>query len=499
MKKHLIYLSLISATFFGCGEDFLEPERDTSVLTDVGLTEAAAFNPEIVEGNLSGISGFMIDPRGTLGTTANRHYDIGQKGIDIFTDIVSGDMALSASAFGWYNGAANLQSTIDFTEDENELVWNYYFRIISIANSVIATSGGNNPSSDIDSNTLRVNGQAKAYRAYAYFYLAQLLQQGYDPSEPILPLFAVDEVSTAKVEASVIYDLIESDLLDAIASLDGYTRLAISEIDKTVAQGLLAYTYAAMGNYADAKIQADAVIAAGYPLTTAGQLAFPGSGSGFNDVSTPSWIWGFDITADLGHQLINWWGQMDYFTYSYAWAGDTKSIDDLLYSQIPDNDIRKGQFGDGAQALQPVNKFFDPGRVAGGQFAITTDYIFMRIEEFYLLSAEAAAKTGDDATAKNRLQSLLEIRLGSSANATAYLAGFSGQDLIDEIYFQTRVEMWGEGKTYLALKRNEATVTRGTNHVFKAGESFSYDSDEMSFQIPETEIINNPNISSQNN
>jgi hypothetical protein len=59
--------------------------------------------------------------------------------------------------------------------------------------------------------------------------------------------------------------------------------------------------------------------------------------------------------------------------------------------------------------------------------------------------------------------------------------------------------MWGEGKSYFAMKRNQATVTRGTNHVFRAGESFMYDSDEMSFQIPETEIINNPNISSQNN
>jgi hypothetical protein len=189
---------------------------------------------------------------------------------------------------------------------------------------------------------------------------------------------------------------------------------------------------------------------------------------------------------------------MDYYTYSYAWAGDTKSIDDLLFSQIADNDIRKTQFGSGAADLQPINKFFDQGRIAGGQFAITTDYIFMRIEEFYLLSAEAAAKTGDEATAKARLQTLLQIRLGSANDATTYLAQFSGQALIDEIYFQTRVELWGEGKSYLAMKRNQATVTRGTNHVFRSGESYTYDSDEMSFQIPENEIINNPNISSQN-
>ena len=139
--------------------------------------------------------------------------------------------------------------------------------------------------------------------------------------------------------------MIVSDLTDAISLLDGYVRPDKSKIDKTVAQGLLAYVYAGMGNWADAKTMADAVITAGYPVTTTGQLCFPGAGSGFNQVNTTSWIWGFDLTEELGHQLIDWWGQMDPFTYSYAWAGDHKSIDDALYAQIDASDVRKTQFG----------------------------------------------------------------------------------------------------------------------------------------------------------
>lgn len=499
MKKNVIYLMLVAtlAFSFGCEEDFLEPTRDTSILTDVGITDAAGLNPAIIEGNLTGISGFMIEPGGALGT--NRHYDLGQKGVDIWTDITCGDAALSASAFGWYNNTSNLLTQVDFTREENEIIWNYYYRIISIANSVISTSGGDNPDASLAPNTLRINAQAKAFRAYSYFYLAQLYQTAYDPAEPILPFYTVDVVSSAKVEASLVYDQMVSDLLFAIDNLSGYTRAAINEIDQSVAQGLLANVYASMGNYSDAKVQADAVIASGYPLATAGALAFPGAGSGFNDVSSPNWIWAFDLTADLAHQLLDWWGQMDYYTYSYAWAGDTKSVDDLLFSQIPANDIRSTQFGTGAAALQPINKFFDPGRTPGGQFVITTDLLFMRVEEFYLLSAECAAKTGNEAAAKARLQELLAIRLGSAAAATTYLAPLSGAALTDEVYLQTRIEMWGEGKSYFAMKRNQATVTRGTNHVFRAGESFMHDSDEMSFQIPENEIINNPNISSQNN
>jgi hypothetical protein len=39
-----------------------------------------------------------------------------------------------------------------------------------------------------------------------------------------------------------------------------------------------------------------------------------------------------------------------------------------------------------------------------------------------------------------------------------------------EIYLQTRIEFWGEGKSYLAMKR-KATTTRGSNHLFFAGDS----------------------------
>ena len=47
---------------------------------------------------------------------------------------------------------------------------------------------------------------------------------------------------------------------------------------------------------------------------------------GFNDVYTPGWMWGIDLTSDTGLGLVSWWGQMDVFTYSYAWAGDAKAI-----------------------------------------------------------------------------------------------------------------------------------------------------------------------------
>jgi hypothetical protein len=122
----------------------------------------------------------------------------------------------------------------------------------------------------------------------------------------------------------------------------------------------------------------------------------------------------------------------------------------------------------------------------------------MRIEEFYLLSAEASAKTGDDAGAKARLSQLLQNRLGGAANTSAYVDPLAGNDLKKAIYLQTRIELWGEGKSYLAMKRNQATATRGSNHAFLSGSSVPYDDDRLSFQIPQSELDNNPAITTQN-
>jgi len=209
-------------------------------------------------------------------------------------------------------------------------------------------------------------------------------------------------------------------------------------------------------------------------------------------------MWGIDLTIDNNLGLVSWWGQMDYYTYSYAWAGDAKAIDADLYASIPEGDVRKEQFAAPAGAytdLMPINKFYDQERVIGGQAPVTTDYVYMRIAEMYLLHAEAAANLGNEATAITTLKTLLDQRMDD----TSYLDGLSGQALLDEIYLQTRIELWGEGKSYLALKRNEETVVRGANHLSFVGEPIPYNDERLTFEIPEAEIQNNPAINTQNN
>tara|TARA_R110002050_G_scaffold252370_3_gene390578 strand:- start:1227 stop:2744 length:1518 start_codon:yes stop_codon:yes gene_type:complete len=505
MKRNvLFYVCAIALTFctVSCGDDFLEPQRDTSELTDADFADNIDVNPALVEGTLNGIYTFMIQRFGALGDDAGRHYDIGHKGIDVWTDMLCGDMALSTNTYSWYAGTSNLVFTTNFSDDENEIMWNYLYRVLNTANLLIAQSGGEDAVPEGD-EAKAILGQSKALRAYGYFYLTQLFQREYDPNQEILPFYTSDPTQTsfAKVPASQIYDLIVSDLTSAVVLLEDYNRPLKHYINKSVAQGLLAYTYAAMGNYPDAKTVSEQIVnTGGYSLLTAGELAYPGSGSGFSDVNSAAWMWGYDLTTDIGLGLVSWWGIVDLYSYSYAAAGDRKAMDDALFAQIPDSDIRKSQFLDDVtdtNHLMPINKFYAPNRVVFSQNPMTTDYIYMRVEEFYLLSAEASAKTGDETTAKTRLKELLNIRMGTTAAAAA-VDPLTGQALIDFIYLQTRIEMWGEGKSYFAMKRNQATITRGTNHAFQAGATLIYNADNISPDIPQSELNNNPAIISQN-
>lgn len=504
--KYLLPLVIAGTTLLaGCKKDFLDAQP-TQFTTPEQLAGAAAQDPKLLLGSISGLYTTMFTP-GVGGTTG--HDDFGQKGVDIYSDMLQSDMVLGALNYGWYAPVARYQATVDFTRNEDYVPWRYYYRIIYGANTIIDVLGGTDVT-PTDATNKATMGQAKAMRAYAYFYLSQLYAKEYGTgSDKILPLYkSIKDLNLPKSTAKEVWDLMVSDLTASISLLDGFTRTTKDQVDKNVAKGLLAYVLAARGTQQDwAQVETlTQDIKTAYPKTTATQAVYTGSNltsAGFNNVATPSWMWGVDLTLAQGIDLISWWGQVDLFTYSYAWAGDPKTIDESLYNSIHSDDIRKKQFDPPNGGLEdtygynpgdfdymPLNKFYDPGRVDGGQRQVTTDLIYMRADEFYLLNAEAKARLGKDAEARNVLSSYLADRITD----LSYLNSLSGTALQKEIYMQTRIELWGEGKAYMAMKRNKATVVRGTNHLFEVGNSIPYNDPKLTFVIPQAEVTNNPNL-----
>ena len=482
MKKILTF-SILSAVAFNltaCKKDFL----------NTSPTEVVSTAPADVR--LNGLY-LMTYQTGTGGTSG--HTDFGQKNVDICTDMLCGDMALLATNYHQYQDVANLKATQQPSDNYNYIPWRYYYRLIYEANKSIAELAS--PKNNEERYTL---AQFRALRGYAYFYLMQIFTTKYEPDSRTnsIPLYTTADItSKPRVKQSEVYAQIISDLEFAVTNLSGFTRSKKGMIDKYVAEGLLAYTYAAMGNNQKvAELAQDIVNNSGYPLTTREQIFYDTTtkkGGGFNDVETKSWMWGVDLITENSFDLISWWGMIDIYTYSYAWAGDGKAMDDKLYAHIRTNDIRKKQFD---EELLPSNKFFSPDRVIGGQRKISTDYIYMRVDEFYLLAAEALAKLGQDAQAKTIYKKLLKLRYPEATATTdiAYVDALTNAQLQDDIYLNTRIELWGEGKSYFAMKRNHKTIERGSNHVEEKNTTFSYDNPRLTFAIPQNESINNLNL-----
>lgn len=474
MKKILLGISIVSSLFLfqSCNEeDFLDREPSETIST-----------PN-VEQKVNGMFASMIVV-GSGGTTA--HEDFGQKGVDIFTDLLQSDLALSKNAYNRYAAFASYGSTSDYTSNNNYIPWRYYYKIIYSANDIMNDLGGDTPifKEEIEKEYY---GQALAMRGYAYFYLLQLFTKEYDPSAKGVPMVTSVKQENAPMKTQKeIYDLIISDLTKAEEYLEGSTRSNKIKVDQDVTRGLLAYTYAAMNENKKAAEYSKKVMNSGYPLTTKDELT-----GGFNNVGTKSWIWGADITTEMSIDLISWWGQMDWYTYSYQAFGDYKCIDDNLRNSISADDYRKNQFKELVKGYwMASDKFYDEGRVRLGARIIQADYIFMRVDEFYMLYAESMAKSGNEAEAKSTLKALLANRITD----LSFIDALSGQALLDEIYHQTRIEFFAEGKSYLAMKRNKKDVVRGANHTALANQTIKFTDDRLTFKIPQAEVINNPDL-----
>ena len=505
--KQTLAIAVIALSF-SCSEEFLDntgvagESQPTASFTSADAEQAAETNINIPAAFVNGIYAQMIQT-GSGGTDLS-HDDFGQKGYDVYGDMLCGDMALSVSTYGWYRAdITEFQAPQDFTRGSNRMVWRYYYRIVRSANNVIASLGGNDIVPELDENKYAM-GQAKALRAHSYFYLTQYYQKEYVPNEAILPLhIEPDTENKPKSTAEEVYNQMEADLTDAISLLDGFNRSSINQVDQNVAKMIYAYVLGAKGGRWQevADLTNDVITTASQTmLPPSAVLSVPTdfSSNAFNDANfANNWMWGIDITENNGLDLVSWWGQIDAYSYSYAWAGDYKAIDASLYADIPANDVRKNQFLNNPgnpRHLQPFFKFNASGTIGGASQAVTADYVYMRIEEAYLLNAEANARIPNEGAARTSLKALLDLRVPSSA----YVDTLTGQALLDEIYLQTRIELWGEGKSYLAMKRNKATVTRGSNHLSFVGQPIPYNDERMQFEIPQDEIQNNPFLSNQN-
>ncbi len=516
MKTIKIFFSALAVAFAltGCSAKWLDTEMTGAALTQDQFDALTGTGEGMVRGlysNLYAVGG-------------DNHDYFGQKSIDIATDLLSSDMAMTANAYGWFVDCAQRQACTTGA-GRNSYFWGYYYGIIMNANAVIKKYAALETLTAEEKNYY---AQALTLRSYCYYSLANWYSPDINDAtpDPILggvnagkdnlgyytvPVYTeTDTTETGMIKeqglstAGEIRALVESDLLMAIAYFDeaaeeGYSvRESKLFVDKSIAEAFLAYNYLQSGKYPEAYDAAMTVIdnagSYGYSILPKAEVLT----TGFVDVNNSSWMWGLDVTTENYGGLASFWGHMDIHTYSYASAGATKGMDDILYAEIDTTDIRK-QWFDEKQKCIPDWKFYDLNRgVTADQLdrRWQNDIVFMRIEEMYLIAAEAACRNMQDQEAKDILKVLLDQR---DEVAAENLASLGNADLLKEIYFNWRVEMWGEGRALITFKRFGYSKVRGNNHFQDKKSDVSPTDYRILFMVPYGETSTNNAIRLQQN
>jgi hypothetical protein len=534
MKNFNKYILLGAATvaLSSCAD--LDTEYLGSYVSTEQKSEVVAQDPEM---SLAAVTGIFAQTFNIF-TLGSSHYDFGYPALMMGFDHKTTDYISKDSGYNWF-GSYEAMVGLD-TSVTSFQTWYYMYSQIYSDNAVVA-SIGYEPTDDLNRFFL---AQALGTRAWNYWNLAQIYQKNYSGGETLacVPIITEQNQDVAAVEGCArntvqeVYDQILSDLNIAIDMLTGNSTnpsAVVSTqtkrlISLPVAYGLRARAYLTMHKYAEAAADAQAAIAnfSGRPYTI-DEVSTPG----FTDMSDASWMWGVAISETdygiRGGSIVNFPSMSCTFSHGYCDQGGAwRWCGKKLYEYIPATDVRKYWFLDEnrqnshltAEQTAWINQFIK-GDPSYGEDATTnimpytnvkfnsyqgvikqglnaSDVPLMRVEEMYYILAEGQAMSGNLEAGRSTLVNFVRQYRDPSFTSTAT----SAEGLQDEIWWQRRVEFWGEGLSWFDVMRLHKDVDRRgygfpTAYVYQ----YSYSSEYNIVPIPYAEISTNKLISSDQN
>lgn len=359
----------------------------------------------------------------------------------------------------------------------------------------------------------------------------------------------------------VMYRFIMNDLNRAELYLQGVSRSSYNKADAAVAFGLKARLWLEMGSrftkypedlqtqisheddselseydklgittatecFAKAAQYARLAISEGYTPVT--QEEWYDTERGFN-TATDAWMWAIQIKSDdISSSTWSWKSYISFLSpetgfgvagYSYE-NHSARMIDAALYSTIENGDWRKNTWIAPEDAGKADNKYkyetqlsdsrwvknpaytgfkFRPGdgNMSDYRTGIAVDIPLMRVEEMYLIEAEAKAHTDGVAAGAKALETFLNnyrfTDRSYKCTATAI------EDFNEEIVRQRRIEFWGEGIVFFDYKRmakNVVTEYDDSNHLgsVQYNTLSGYVASRMNICFPTSEILYNTAI-----
>lgn len=457
-------------------------------------------------------------------------YAIGYGGIMHVRDVQTEDMSIVESDYdhfsAWEQNKAQGESYA-----VTQWLWNYHYESILAANKLIGVVKDIDERSDFESGA---KGAAHAFRASLYLDLARCYEflpndifsgandDGNDVTNLTVPITTeetTEEMSknNPRVSREKMYEFILEDLDSAEVLIPKLDEMSQYASDKTlphldVVYGLKARLYMWMENYEKAAEYAQkAINESGLtPIDYSDCLVIEnGYITGyqpdcFNDIS--KWMWGVSQTSEnstVKSGILNWTSWMSVeASFGYAAAGAKPCIYIPMLNRIYANDWRQYLWDDASNITAPgCSHKFQPNEGNGSVASIgaAASYPLMRVEEMWFILAEAMAHTNAQAG-----KTILELFMNSyRALDGAYSCNVTSQDdIIEEIVFQKRVELWGEGQTFFDVKRLNYSVDRtqeGTNFYDLAKFKTNGRPAWMNWVMVQTEANNNAALVGMNN
>lgn len=495
--KYIMMSFAIAASFASCA-DIDDQNPAGYVITDEQKSQTVEAVPERVKADVAGMYTMMGKMGTYFGEDGNGNYprddDGGYPSVCLSNDLNGPDMVSDNSGYNWFSVASEYTDrTPNYANPR--MRYGLFYNQIKAANDIIASIGETTEETALK----QYLGQAKACRAFSYLNLVPYFQFNYKTSadKPAVPLVletTTDYSNNPRATVAEIYTQIEKDLLSARELLDGFTPSDNSYVTKAVCDGLLARTYLSMGEYAKAAEYAQyAIDESGATPATREEVSHPY----FYDKSEHNWMWSIAVSTS---DVVNfggpsWPSQLGSFSgNSYtAYASLYRRINPLLFNKISSTDIRKqwwldenrysslldglswtGIVKDGSTVTATGQDIVDAvypdvktafttytnvkfGMKSGiGSTTNNNDWPLMRVEEMYLIKAEGLAMSGSLGTGKLVLEDFVKAYRDPSYTCTAS----DEKSFQNEVWFQRRVELWGEGFSMFDIMRLGKPVVR---------------------------------------
>ena len=507
----------------------------SSCIKEADPYEIATEDQVTLETLIEGIPASLVQAGSAGYAEKGQAWDFALPAIHIATESMTGDVAIGGNiGYDWFaQWGTNEALGADYAV--GALTWDNYYAWIMAANNVIKQIDASDFAT-LDATQKSYLGFAYAYRAMFYLDLVRLYEfkeNNYTEAPGVLGLgvpIVLPETTEAeaknnpRAKVDDIYDqVIFPDLDKAEELLSGFTAPDKYTISPALVYGLKARAWLERGtakNDAEAYVSAAeyarlAINASGCTPLTQEQWEDPSNG--FNSaMSNNAWIWGLALPSESVANLFCFTAHMSTENAWSAYGNDAcRCINSNLYNSIDLRDFRRHSWLDpdrnfyAYKSCRPngsayfatlkdyVNIKFRPAQGNYTDFKVggATDIPCMRVEEMYLIEAEATAQSNIVA-ARELLNEFMKYRFTDGSydcsERTPTLKSF-----IEELILQKRIEFWGEGIIMFDLKRLDMSMTRGykgTNSPSDYRLNTDGRAPHWNFVITRGEIQNNPAV-----